>query len=146
MNSGISKARPRCARARLSKHLQEQLLNAITIPSPVGTDFHQNAPVRSTKRHLDEIDQSPAKKLRLTNAQQPEVESSEPQLADKTPVLQHPKPNPPYASFLEKFVDPFQTGSRAFPRVCGTEYLFSAPIMLIRQRVQFQATGLVTPS
>ncbi|KAG5771368.1 hypothetical protein H9Q72_002057 [Fusarium xylarioides] len=112
MNSGISKARPRCARARLSKHLQERLLNAITIPSPVGTDSHQNALVRSTKRHLDEIDQSPAKKVRLTNAQQPEVESSEPQLADKTPVLQHPKPNPPYASFLEKFVDPFQTGSR----------------------------------
>ncbi|KAH6874973.1 hypothetical protein B0T10DRAFT_541041 [Thelonectria olida] len=107
MNNGIFKARPRRSRVKLSKSLQEQLLNAIAIPSSVGTDLHQDAPARSTKRQLDEIDQSPVKKVRLTNAQR---------LADKfgqTPVLQHPKPNPPYASFLEKFVDPFQPGSRA---------------------------------
>ncbi|KAL6410085.1 hypothetical protein AUP68_06495 [Ilyonectria robusta] len=113
MKNGISKAQPRRSRVRLSKCLQEQLLNAIAISSPVGAGLHQDTPARSTKRQLDEIDQSPVKKVRLTNAQQPEVEGGGVQLADKTPVLQHPKPKPPYASFLDKFVDPFQPDPRA---------------------------------
>ncbi|KPM39861.1 hypothetical protein AK830_g6709 [Neonectria ditissima] len=111
MNSGISKTRPRRSRVRLSKSLQEQLLNAVAIPSPVGTAIYQ-----TTKRQRDEIDQSPTKKVRLTNAQQPEVEGGGSRLADEldqTSVLQHPKPTPPYAFFLEKFVDAFQSGSRA---------------------------------
>ncbi|KAH7176274.1 hypothetical protein EDB81DRAFT_634382 [Dactylonectria macrodidyma] len=108
MTNRISKAQLGRSRVRLSKRLQEQLLNAITIPSPVGAGLHQDAPTRSTKRQLDEIDETPAKKVRLTNAQQPEVDGGGVQLADKTPVLQYPKPKPPYASFLEKFVDPFQ--------------------------------------
>lgn len=113
MKNGISKTQPRRSRVRLSKCLQEQLLNAIAISSPVGAGLHQDAPARSAKRQLDEIDQSPVKKVRLTNAQQPEFEGGGVQLADKTPVLHHPKPKPPYASFLDKFVDPFQPDPRA---------------------------------
>ncbi|RMJ02467.1 hypothetical protein CDV36_015268 [Fusarium kuroshium] len=113
MNNRVSKAQPRRSRLRLSKCLQEQLLNAIAIPPPVVAGPPQDAPARLTKRQPDEIDQSPAKKARLTNAQQPEAKGEGGQPADKTPVLQHPKPNPPCASFLEKFVDPFQPGPRA---------------------------------
>ncbi|KAF5024698.1 hypothetical protein F66182_3227 [Fusarium sp. NRRL 66182] len=116
MNNGVSKAQPRRSRMRLSKCLQEQLLNAVAIPSPVVADLPRDAPARSTKRQLDEIDQSPAKKARLSNAQQSEVEGEGAQPADKlgqTPVLQHPKPNPSYASFLNKFVDHSQPGPRA---------------------------------
>lgn len=73
---------PRHSRVRFSKRLQEQLLNAVAISSPVGAGLHQDAPARSPKRQLDEIDQSPAKKVRLTNAHQPEVEGGGVQLAD----------------------------------------------------------------
>ncbi|CAH0046266.1 unnamed protein product [Clonostachys solani] len=110
---GAFKAQPRRSRVRLSKCLQEQLLNAVAIPSPLRADLHQNAPARSTKRQLDEIDHSPAKKARLTNAQQPGVEGRGVQHADETTVLRQPTPKPPYASFLEKFVDPFQPDPRA---------------------------------
>jgi hypothetical protein len=85
-----------------------------------------NDPASSTKRQLDEVDQPPAKKARLSNAHQPGVEGEGAQPADKawqhtplwdqvlitepgqTPALQHPKPKPPYASFLDEFVDPVQ--------------------------------------
>lgn len=87
MNNGVSKARPRRSRLRLSKCFQEHLLNAVTIPTPVVSGLPQDAPARLTKRPLDEIDQSPAKKARLTNAQQPEAEGEGGQSADK--VRQH---------------------------------------------------------
>ncbi|KAH6982359.1 hypothetical protein BKA56DRAFT_550312 [Ilyonectria sp. MPI-CAGE-AT-0026] len=104
MINGISEAQPRRSRVRLSKSLQGHLLNAIAKPSPVSAGIPQDAPTRPTKRQLDEIDQLHAKKARLTDAQQPEVEG------ERTPVLQHPKPKPPYACFLEKFIHPSQPG------------------------------------
>lgn len=58
MNNGISKAQPRRSRVRLSKCLQEQLLNAIAIPSPAAAGLPQDA-------------------------QQPEVEGEGAQPADK---------------------------------------------------------------
>lgn len=83
MNNRVFKARFRRARVRLSKCLQEQLLDAIAISPPVGAGLPQDAPATSTKRRLDEIDQSPAKRARLTNTQQSEGKGEETQPADK---------------------------------------------------------------
>lgn len=83
MDNGISEAQPRRSRVRLSKSLQEHLLNAIAKPSPVSAGIPQDAPTRPTKRQLDDIDQLHAKKARLTDAQQPEVEGERVQPAEK---------------------------------------------------------------
>lgn len=74
MNDRISKAQYRRPRVRLSKCLQQQLLDALALPSsPVADDsLPQDLPVRSTKRQLDEIDPPPAKRARLANTQPPE--------------------------------------------------------------------------
>ncbi|KAJ4230986.1 hypothetical protein NW759_002968 [Fusarium solani] len=93
MNNRISKPQSRRSRPRLP---QEQLLHPVGLP--------QDARERSTKRQLDDIDQSPAKKP-STNAQLPEAEGEG---ADEAPVLQHPRPKPPSVSFLQKFIDPIQ--------------------------------------
>lgn len=108
MNSGVSKAQPRRSRVRLSKRLQEELLSAIAIPSPAEAGLPRDGAATSTKRKLDAVNQPPAKKARLSNAHQTEVESEGVRPVDKTPALQHPKPKPPYASFLDEFVDPVQ--------------------------------------
>jgi hypothetical protein len=77
MNDRISKAQYRRPRVRLSKCLQQQLLDALALPSSPARDdtLPQDSPVRSTKRQLDEIDQPPAKKARLANTQPAEEPS-----------------------------------------------------------------------
>ncbi|KAL7919213.1 hypothetical protein ACQKWADRAFT_302048 [Trichoderma austrokoningii] len=97
MNKGVSKAQDRRSRARLSKRLQEELLNA------VATDLPRDGSA-STKRHLDEVDQPPAKKARLSNTHQHGAQPI-------NKVRQHTdlQDQASAASFLEEFVDPVQT-------------------------------------
>ncbi|CAG9938907.1 unnamed protein product [Clonostachys rosea f. rosea IK726] len=81
----VFKAQPRRSRIRLSKCLQEQLLNTIA-------DLQQDT-----------------LKVRSTNVQQSEAEDGRGQLAEKMITVRHPKPMPPYVSFLENFIDPSQS-------------------------------------
>ncbi|KUI64125.1 hypothetical protein VM1G_10912 [Cytospora mali] len=117
MNNRTSKTGPRRPRMRLSRSLQEQPLNAVareraeyppdqSIQSPSKASL-PDVQVNSTKRQLDEIDQSAAKRTRLST----EVEAEGAQPADKTAFIQHPKPKPLYAAFLKRFVEPFQPRS-----------------------------------
>lgn len=141
MNNRVSKAQPRRSRVRLSKSLQAELLRAIGIPSPAPADlppddFPRDDLVSSTKRQLDEVNQPPSKKARLSNAHPPEDESRGAQLEKKarqhtlrflwdqmliaelgqTSALQFPKPKPlSYASFLNDFVDPIPPCSATDP-------------------------------
>ncbi|KFH41756.1 hypothetical protein ACRE_075200 [Hapsidospora chrysogenum ATCC 11550] len=105
MSNRVSKPPFKRSRLKLSKCLQQELLNALASEDTVGASLSQDAPVKSAKRQLDEVDEAPIKKARLTNHQTREVEP-----AEQAPVLQHPKPKPPYASFLEDFVDPVHQG------------------------------------
>ncbi|KAF9762900.1 hypothetical protein IL306_003293 [Fusarium sp. DS 682] len=126
MDCSFSQIRPRRSRLRLSKSLKDLLLSA-----SVETDFHEDSSANPIKRQLEEIDESPAKRVRLTKTQQPEVAGGRVQPSvevrehmllpsqslmpwvKQRPVLQHPKPKLPYASFLETFVDPFQPDPHA---------------------------------
>ncbi|KAF2456097.1 hypothetical protein BDY21DRAFT_347885 [Lineolata rhizophorae] len=119
MNNSISKAGSWSPRMRLSKRLREQLRNAVasegadhppnqSVLSPIGVSL-AGVPVKSTKRQLDEIDQSAAKRPRLST----EVEGERAEPVGKTTIIQHPKPKPPHAAFLEKSVEPFEPRFRS---------------------------------
>ncbi|KUI62584.1 hypothetical protein VP1G_09713 [Cytospora mali] len=111
MHNRISKTGPRRPRMKLSRSLQEQLLNAVAregAEHPPNLSVQSSAkanlpdvPAKSMKRQLDEIDQSAAKRPRLLT----EVEGDRAQSADKTAVIQNPKPKSPYAAFLKNFVE-----------------------------------------
>ncbi|WAO86968.1 Hypothetical protein NCS54_00426000 [Fusarium falciforme] len=58
---------------------------------------------RSTKRQLDDIGQSPAKKSRLTDTQKAKAGGEG---SAEAPALQHPRPKPPAVPFPQKFIDP----------------------------------------
>ncbi|KAI0102470.1 hypothetical protein GGR51DRAFT_527478 [Nemania sp. FL0031] len=138
MHSPVSKARTRRrSRIKLSKSLQEQLLDAVARKSAeqpqVDVDLNRAAaPVQSTKRQLDtpsEIDPLPTKRARLTSAdtRQPSVENDK---VDPVPqaTLQQPKPQPPkrpYASFLQDFLDPVRPGCPESVHTFVSEWLES---------------------
>ncbi|KAI0868062.1 hypothetical protein GGS24DRAFT_514118 [Hypoxylon argillaceum] len=144
MHSGVSKARARRSRIKLSKSLQEQLLVAAarkdsdhpqsyTGQPQVSIDLNRaTVPVQSTKRPLDalsEIDLLPAKRARLelTDAQQPSVEDDEVERVSKT-TLQQPKPEPPkrpYARFLQDFLDPIRPDHPGSVRTFISDWLES---------------------
>ncbi|KAI0100104.1 hypothetical protein GGR51DRAFT_379209 [Nemania sp. FL0031] len=110
MNKRISKSTSRRPPTRSSKRLQERLLDAATRdsvnfsdcphsqsvlpPSKVGV---ANVPVKSTKRRLEEIELPAAKRSHLVTG----VEEGRVQTADETTTIQHPKPKPARAAFLE---------------------------------------------
>ncbi|KAH8889896.1 hypothetical protein GQ53DRAFT_766357 [Thozetella sp. PMI_491] len=119
MNGGVCKAWTRRSRVRLSKALQETLLDAVASSIP-GTELPQNVReqslesgvlagdathVQARKRRLDATDSdlSPAKRTRLTRTetQQSGVEDEKAEQADEPRSFKHP-----YALFLEDFVDP----------------------------------------
>ncbi|KAH7322494.1 hypothetical protein B0I35DRAFT_476442 [Stachybotrys elegans] len=83
----------------------QELLNAIAIPSPAGADLSPAGAATSKRRQIDEIHQTPAKRARLSKANQARPHAL---LEGQTPALQHPKPKPRYASFFDAFVDPPQ--------------------------------------
>ncbi|KAK5651176.1 hypothetical protein OQA88_13194 [Cercophora sp. LCS_1] len=125
MNGGVSKAQARRSRVKLSKVLQETLLDALAdtgaeIPrshraQPTADEFlaRDATPIQATKRRLDETSESnppPAKRARLARAgaQPPGVEEEKAEQGSK-PTLQQPTPQSPkhpFVSFLEDFVDP----------------------------------------
>ncbi|KAI8681767.1 hypothetical protein NCS55_00429900 [Fusarium keratoplasticum] len=90
MNKRVTRLQSRRSRPRLP---QEPLL------SP------QDTQEKLTKRQLDDIGQSPAKKSRSTDAQQAKAGGEE---FDEAPTLQHPRPKPPAVPFPQKFIDPIQ--------------------------------------
>ncbi|KAI1106983.1 hypothetical protein F4804DRAFT_256427 [Jackrogersella minutella] len=122
MNNRISKAGSRCPHMRLSKCSQEQLLNAVARDradhpphqsvQPAAEASLPDVPVKSAKRQLEETDQSAAKRPRLST-EVTEVGGGRAQSADKTTIIQHPKPKPAHAAFLKKFVEPSQPGPRS---------------------------------
>ncbi|KAJ9133153.1 hypothetical protein NKR23_g10945 [Pleurostoma richardsiae] len=122
MGYRVSKAQLRRPRMNPSQFLQEQLLNAVAgegtehppnegVPSP--TTALQDVPAQSRKRRLDETDDSAAKRPRISTEAEEGEEGEESQPADKTTIIQHPKPKPPRAAFLERLVEPFEPSPRS---------------------------------
>ncbi|KAI1123615.1 hypothetical protein F5Y10DRAFT_285875 [Nemania abortiva] len=122
MNARISKASTGRSRLKLSRVLQEQLLEAVARTgkhadhSAVSEHLLQDTPHQNSKRRLDatKIDLLPTKRIRLAQAaeDQPAVEDEKAEQVDKI-TLRQPKPQPPqhpYASFLKDFVDPVYSG------------------------------------
>ncbi|ROT43732.1 hypothetical protein SODALDRAFT_46249 [Sodiomyces alkalinus F11] len=112
MNSGVSKTRVCRSRIKISKALQEELLDAI---ASTDTELPQNprdqspvTPSQSTKRRLTTsgIDPLPAKRTRLeqTDAHQSGIQDQKAGQIVK-PAPKHP-PQQSYASFLKDLVDP----------------------------------------
>ncbi|KAK0655345.1 hypothetical protein B0T16DRAFT_451044 [Cercophora newfieldiana] len=131
MNCGVSKARTGRSRLKPLNTSQKELLDAVAStgaelpPSrrekslQSGDLAGDTKPVQTRKRRRDATTKSdpvPGKRARLTrtDTQQPGVEGEKAEPVDKT-TLQQPKPKPPYASFLEDFVDPVHPNRRAAP-------------------------------
>ncbi|KAI0006533.1 hypothetical protein F4779DRAFT_629738 [Xylariaceae sp. FL0662B] len=112
MNNRTPRTGLGCPRVKLSRSLLEQLLNAVAREHPPDQSItyptEASLPdMKSKKRQLDEIDQSAAKRPRLST--EVEGERAQPQPANETTIIQHPTPKKPsYAVFLERCVEPSQ--------------------------------------
>ncbi|KAL7917041.1 hypothetical protein ACQKWADRAFT_307762 [Trichoderma austrokoningii] len=109
MKNRISKAGSRRPYMRLSKGLQEQLLDAATDlpPQSLVEARLPDVPVKSAKRQLEETDQSAAKRPCLSI----EV-NAEKQITTQATTIQHPRPKPAHAVFLGRFIEPSQPDPR----------------------------------
>lgn len=85
MINNVPQSRPRHS-GRQTQRVQEQLISDAT-PSPPRESLPRDSPATSVKRRLDEVDQPPANKVRLSSAHQVEGEDQKAQHQDQ--VRQH---------------------------------------------------------